>query len=166
MKFVTTMYSDALTTYQEAAIFSADPKELTRMLYEAALDAVRDARRCFDRGDILGRGRQVAKTVNILDELASSLDFDASPALSRKLVTLYAYLRQQLTKAHASRTRAEYDEAERLLATMLEAWRGVCEKLGESSEAEADNRTEFSEDLFSLAFHVENAGPATRSWSL
>ncbi len=166
MKIVTAMYSDALTTYQEAAIYSADPKELTRMLYEAALDAVRDARSCLDRGDILARGRKVAKAINILDELASSLDFDSSPVLSRKLVTLYAYLRQQLTKAHAHRTRAEYIEAERILGTMLEGWRGVCDKLSGSGDPEFNEQAEFSHDLSTLAFHLESASPATRSWSL
>ncbi|MCX6623942.1 MAG: flagellar export chaperone FliS [Acidobacteria bacterium] len=160
------MYSDALTTYQEAAIFSADPKELTRMLYEAAIDAVRQARDCFDSGDILQRGRKVAKAINIIDELAVSLDFDASPEISRKLVTLYAYLRRQLTQAHATRTRAEYNEAEQILGTMLEGWRGVCSKLGRSTENEVEDQEAFSHELAGLAFHLESAGQATRSWSL
>jgi flagellar protein FliS len=166
MKFLTIMYSDAITTYQEAAIFSADPKELTRMLYEGAIDAVGEARQCFDRGEVLQRGRKVAKAINILDELASSLDFEAAPEISRKLVTLYAYLREQLTKAHAKRTRAEYDEAERILGTMLEAWRGVCAKVNRSAEDEVEDRQEFVRDLTGLAFHLESAGEATRSWSL
>jgi len=104
------MFPEALTTYQEAAIHSADPKALIRMLYEGALTAVEDARDCFDSGDVFERGRKVTKAVNIVDELASSLDFDSSPEISGKLVALYSYIRRQLTKAHAHRSRKEYTE--------------------------------------------------------
>lgn len=155
MVTVTTMYSEAITTYQEAAIYSADPKELTRMLYDGAIDAVRAARTAFDDGDVLERGRKVTKAINIIDELASSLDFTSSPAISRKLVTLYAYLREQLMKAHTKRTRTEYDEAERILRDMLEAWRGVCAQLGAPTDEEPEGHFAYPADT-----------ETTRSWSL
>ena len=64
--------------YVASRVAAATPMELTRMLYEGAMQAVQEA--CgASGGDILARGNAVTKAVQILGELRFSLRRDVAP---------------------------------------------------------------------------------------
>ncbi|MEO8658391.1 MAG: flagellar export chaperone FliS [Bryobacteraceae bacterium] len=111
--------------YLESKIYSADPVELVRMLYAAALNSTRSAREHLAAGQIAARSAAISKVLAILGELDGSLDHSVGGAVSQGLAELYAYMRRRLCEANLRQADAPLAETESLLATLLEAWQKV-----------------------------------------
>src|ERR1035438_10573020 len=75
--------------YLESRIMSADPLELVSLLYQGAIDSVRDARKYLAQEDIPARGKAIAKATDILIELEASLNHKAGGSISRRLADMY-----------------------------------------------------------------------------
>ena len=116
------MPSNPYAAHIEASVLTAEPVELVRTLYRGALDAVSDGRACAAAGDTAGRSAAVSKAVNILRELAFSLNPASEPAMARNLLELYDYMQRRLLAAHVERSEAPLAEVAGLLATLAEAW--------------------------------------------
>ncbi len=116
------MPSNPYAAHIEASVLTAEPVELVRALYRAALDAVSDARTCVATGDVAGRSAAVSKAVNILRELAFSLNPESEPGMARNLLELYDYMQRRLLAAHLERSEAPLGEVAGLLATLADAW--------------------------------------------
>jgi flagellar protein FliS len=119
------MMHRARQTYLTEKILSADPLELVRLLYAAAVEAVAGARGCLARRDIAGRVTAVSKAVEILSELTWSLDHGPSPALSGKLAALYDYMQRRLLEANLRQRDEPLAEVLGLLQVLGEAWQSV-----------------------------------------
>jgi flagellar protein FliS len=83
---------------------------------------VSEARACLAASDAAGRSAAVSKAVNILRELAFSLNPASEPAMARNLLELYDYMQRRLLAAHLERSEAPLTEVASLLATLAEAW--------------------------------------------
>ena len=70
-------------------------------------------------------GLQITKAWEILQELSRSLDHTRGGELSRNLACLYSYIQQRLLDANAGQIDEPLAEAEKLLATLSEAWDGA-----------------------------------------
>jgi len=116
------MPSNPYAAHIEASLLTAEPIELVRTLYRGALDAVSEARACLAASDAAGRSAAVSKAVNILRELAFSLNPASEPAMARNLLELYDYMQRRLLAAHLERSEAPLTEVASLLATLAEAW--------------------------------------------
>jgi flagellar protein FliS len=116
------MPSNPYADHIEASVLTAEPIELVRTLYRGALDAVSEARACLAANDPAGRSAAVSKAVNILRELAFSLNPASEPAMARNLLELYDYMQRRLLAAHLERSEAPLAEVAGLLATLAEAW--------------------------------------------
>ena len=88
--------------------------ELTRMLYEGAMQAVQEAMTAHRGGDILARGNAVTKAVEILGELRFSLRRDVAPQYCDTLSGLYGYLQRRLIQAHAEKSEGMLQEVIRI----------------------------------------------------
>src|SRR5882672_2727199 len=97
------MPSNPYAAHIEASVLTAEPVELVRSLYRGALDAVGDARACAAESDAAGRSAAVSKAVNILRELAFSLDPASEPGMARNLLELYDYMQRRLLAAQLER---------------------------------------------------------------
>ena len=111
--------------YLEERVLSADPVELIRMLYRAAVEAIGTARRHLALGDIRARSAAISRTIEILAELSASLDYGRASEVSRQLDQLYDYIGGRLLEANIQQEDAPLGEALQLLETLAEAWRGV-----------------------------------------
>ena len=60
------MWNNAQDAYLEHRILSADPLELVRLLYQAAIGAVREARRALSAGEIAARSRAISRACGIV----------------------------------------------------------------------------------------------------
>lgn len=145
--------------YVESQVLSANPLELIRLLYEHAFDSVQSARHDLKAGDIAGRSKAVCQAIAVLAELESSLDHASGGAVSRNLEQLYHYIRERLTAGNMLQQDAPLAEAESLLSTLLEAWRGVCAQ----SPAEPQN-AEFCTVPVPCAWQCPTVS-ATEAWS-
>lgn len=95
---------------------------LVRLLYRGALDAIGCARRAVRAGDIRARSRAISRAMAIVTELSRSLNFEQGGELSRNLAALYGYTERLLMRANFEQREKPLEEAERLLATLFEAW--------------------------------------------
>jgi flagellar secretion chaperone FliS len=122
-------YFQAEQSFQEQRVLQADPLELVCILYEGAIQAIRDAKAFHQRGEIMARGRSIARAQGIVMELASSLDATKAPQtdtdLTVRLGLLYDYILQQLSSAHANQQESCLDEALRLLEELFSAWQAI-----------------------------------------
>ena len=116
---------NAHDAYLESRILSAEPLELVRLMCQACIRAVRDARAHLAAGDIRARSQALTKAAEILIELAASLDYERGGALSVRLASLYEYMLGRLTEANVQQADAPMAEVLGLLATLSEAWDGV-----------------------------------------
>ena len=122
--------------YLEAEVLSAEPLKLVLMLYRGAIDAVAAARDHLRRGDIRERSRSITRAMQIVNELASSLNHAAGGVISRNLAELYAYIQMRLIEANTQQTEPPLAEVETLLSTLLEAWRDAANTAPEPHEPE------------------------------
>ncbi len=119
------MWQNAHDAYLESRVLSADPLELVRLLYEAEIDAVREARRHLAAGEIAARSRSITKAFGILQELVAALDHERGGEISKRLAQLYDYMQRRLLEANFRQTDEPLAEVLGLLATLAEAWQGV-----------------------------------------
>jgi flagellar secretion chaperone FliS len=164
--------SDPHKEYISSRVAAATPMELTRMLYEGAVQAVREAQTAHRAGDILARGNAVTKAVEILGELRFSLRRDVAPQYCDTLSGLYGYLQNRLIQAHAEKSESMLQEVIQLIQTLLDGWIGAMKNLN-SLDAAADQGAQFGspEPAVSTVSGASNpysskpgAEPRNRSW--
>jgi flagellar secretion chaperone FliS len=124
------MPNPAHSAYLESRILTADPLELIRLMYEAAISEVRDARLHLANGDIRARSQAISKACAILIELTVALDRKAGGEYAERLADLYGYMSRQLMEANFRQREEPLAEVLGLLATLIENWEGVQGFLG------------------------------------
>jgi flagellar secretion chaperone FliS len=130
--------SDIRKEYISSRVAAATPMELTRMLYEGAIQSVGDAIKAHRLGDIIGRGNAVTKTVEILGELRFSLRREVNPQYCDTLAGLYGYLQRRLIQAHAEKSESILREVEALIQTLLEGWLGAMNNVETKQNSETE----------------------------
>ncbi|HEY1239412.1 MAG TPA: flagellar export chaperone FliS [Bryobacteraceae bacterium] len=116
------MWNGAHDAYLENRILSAEPLELVRLLYQAAIAAVREAREQLAAGEIAARSRAISKGCEILIELNAALDHSRGGAISSRLAALYQYMLNRLLDANLHQADGPLAEVLGLLSTLAEAW--------------------------------------------
>src|SRR5580658_4155214 len=128
--------SDIRKEYISSRVTSATPMELTRLLYEGAVQSVEEAVAAHRAGDILARGNAVTKTVQILGELRFALRREVNPQYCDTLAGLYGYLQRRLIQAHAEKSDSMLREVQALIQTLLEGWVGAMDNLSGERKGE------------------------------
>jgi flagellar secretion chaperone FliS len=123
--------------YIASRVATATPVELTRMLYEGAVQSVQEAVTAHRAGDILARGNAVTKAVEILGELRFSLRREVAPQYCDTLSGLYGYLQSRLIEAHAGKSESMLLEVAGLIQTLLDGWIGAMRNLSAMDTAAA-----------------------------
>ncbi len=131
------MYATANDAYLENRVLSAEPIELVRMLYQAAIDAIRNARRYLETGDIAARSSSINKAYAIVAELQSSLDHARGGELAARLDGLYHYLRRKLVEANLKQSEACIAEVLGLLSNLSEGWDGAAKSLKQVKDGQS-----------------------------
>jgi flagellar secretion chaperone FliS len=125
---------NAHDVYLENRVLSAGPIELVRILYQTAANAVREARRHLEAGDVLARSRAISKASEAILELTRALDFDRGGEIAKRLVQLYTYMLRRLTEANFQQADAPLAEVLALLATLSEGWDAIGAPAAPSTE--------------------------------
>ena len=155
--------------YIASRVAAATPVELTRMLYEGVVQAVREALTAHRGGDILARGNAVTKAVQILGELRFSLRRDVAPQYCDTLSGLYGYLQNRLIQAHAEKSESILQEVLQLVQTLLEGWIGAVHNLDALDAAIGGNpegaaAASMASSGASNPYSAKTAEPQNRSW--
>lgn len=123
--------------YLTTQVTTADRLQLVVMLYEGAIGFLRQAQERMAARDVQGKGRYLGKALDIIAELNVSLNFQEGGDIAANLFQLYNFMTQHLTRANFEWNGGAVDEVIGLLASLKEAWLGVCQKArkGELDEA-------------------------------
>ncbi|HPF58150.1 MAG TPA: flagellar export chaperone FliS [Candidatus Competibacteraceae bacterium] len=121
----------ALQQYQQvntqSGVAYASPHRLIQMLMEGALERIATAKGYIQRQDIVAKGEQIGKAIDIIGGLREGLNHEAGGEIAANLDALYDYLQRRLLEANLNSDVAILDEAADLLRPIKEAWDTISE---------------------------------------
>ena len=109
-------------TKVHSAVDGASPSQLITLLFDRALERVREARWHVQQGDLAGQGECIGKAIDIVASLDSYLDHDSGGDVAQTLDTLYDYLVRQLYRANQKSDVLLLDEVASLLGEVRVGW--------------------------------------------
>jgi flagellar protein FliS len=123
----------AMTTAPAAAdhylaqrVLTASPAELTQMLFDACVGAVKLAIRLQESGAHAAATPKLVKAQDILLELRSTLNHEAGGELASHLDALYTFAWSQLMQCSLKRDPAAGRAALEVVEPLQQAWRTSC----------------------------------------
>ena len=118
------MYGTAAhNIYAQNNIGIESPAKLVEMLYEGILRFNAQAKKAIRDENIKKRAYWTNRSVAIIIELSSVLDFKQDGDISGYLSGLYNYQLQLLLEANIENSIEKIDECDNVFRSLLEAWR-------------------------------------------
>lgn len=111
--------------YQQTQILTSSGVQIVVLLYDAAIQSIKLARRAIETNDLRDKGRFLGRAISIVGELNSVLDFERGGDIAPSLHRLYDYMLTELVAANARHNTRHLDGPLRCLTTLREAWREV-----------------------------------------
>ena len=126
----TSVSSRSAAAYQrvgtQTSVDGASPHQLICLLYEALLQSLRMAHAATIRGDIETKGKEIGKSVRILEEgLKASLNDAAGGELATNLRGVYNYGISRLTRANLNNDAPMINEVIELILPVFGAWKSI-----------------------------------------
>lgn len=123
----TPVSSRAASAYRQVGVQSgvdgASPHMLIKMLFDGLIQSLNAARGAMQRGDVAEKGRQIGKSVRILEEgLKGGLNPAQGGDIARNLGALYDYCIGRLTLANMRNDLALVEEVVSLIAPVAQSW--------------------------------------------
>lgn len=115
--------------YKETSVQSASREKLLLMLYEGAIRFMKQALIAIDNKDIAGRGMNIGRAFDIVNELNNTLNHEAGGEISVRLEQLYMFVTDQLTKSNATGQRKPLEDGLKVMETLYTGWVEAIEKL-------------------------------------
>lgn len=109
--------------YQQNAVSTASPGELTLMLYEGCLKFINLAKADIEKNNIEGKNRNIQKAQNIITELLVTLNMNYE--ISKQIAPLYEFVRRKLIEANVKNSIQSLEEAEMIVAEFRDTWKEV-----------------------------------------
>lgn len=110
-------------TYQQNAVLTASPGELTLMLYNGCLKFLNQAKKAVQDKNIEAKHINLSKAQNIISELIVTLNFDYP--ISKDMRRLYDYMNRRLMEANIKNDTEIIIEVEGLVTEFRDAWKEV-----------------------------------------
>lgn len=106
--------------YQQNAIKSASPGELTLSLYNGAVKFIKQAMMAVDEKNIEAANNTIIRTQDIISYLMDTLNPDYE--ISNNLMALYDYMNRRLTEANIKKDKSILEEVLGLVEELRDAW--------------------------------------------
>lgn len=111
--------------YLTERVMTASPAELTAMLFDACVGALKSAARLQEAGEHQLAVPRILKAQDIVLELRSTLN-PAAGELSTRLDALYTYAYGRLVHALLKKDPAALHEVVEVVEPLQQAWRSAC----------------------------------------
>lgn len=121
----------AANAYFQTKVGTTDQGQLLLMLYDGALKYIQQARTKMLAKDFAGKGIMISKVIDIVNELAASLNMDRGGSLAVNLNNLYLLCTARLLRANLKMDVESLDSVE----TILSGLRGAYAQIIETPEA-------------------------------
>lgn len=137
--------------YQTQQIMTASPAMLVFMLYDKAINCLKEAVRAIEAGDIEARWKANGRAMEIIEHLRVTLNMEAGGEIAENLYKLYGRLLLELPKVDLKNDPEPAREAMTLLEPLRDSWRVLAEKGDDATRLAAQ-----------AAQQGRNAAPAPR----
>lgn len=115
------MVANPYAAYQNNAVTTANPQELTLMLYDGALKFMRLAKLAIEQGNADLKNTNIQKTQAIFQEMRLTLNKDV--AISANLDSLYEYMWRRLVDANVKNDTTILDEVLDFTTELRDTWK-------------------------------------------
>ena len=125
-------------SYQQNAVNTASPGELTLMLYNGCLKFITLAKKAMKAGNVQDKNTNLIKAQNIIHEFMVTLNMDIK--VSEELMVMYEYIHRRLVEANVKSDETILEEVEGLVTELRDTWKQVIQlnrqqKFGNSDQA-------------------------------
>lgn len=107
--------------YKQNSIMTANPQELTLMLYNGALKFIGQAKIYIEQKNIPKANESIMRAQDIVQELNITLNMDYE--VSTGLRSLYTYILEKLVDANISKDVKHLDEAAEMVTELRDTWK-------------------------------------------
>jgi len=114
-----------IAAYRENSVVTQSRGHLVVMLYDGAIRFLTEAVTAIEARDYAEKGRLIGRAMDIINELDTSLDFNASGELCTNLRSLYDFMRRQLLQANLKMDVQSVRDVINLLDDLNQAWRAI-----------------------------------------
>lgn len=121
--------NDAHKKYKQTSVQSASKEKILLMLYEAAIKFTKLAIAATEKNDIAGRGYNIGRAFDIVNELNNSLNHQVGGELSKNLEQLYMFIADQYVQANIAGNPKPLRDALRILEVLNTGWEQAIEKI-------------------------------------
>ncbi len=126
---------NAYAKYKTTSVQSASREKLLLMLYEGCIRFMKQALMAIDKKDIAGRGLNIGRAFDIVNELNNTLNHEAGPEIAKNLEQLYMFISEQLTKCNATGQKKPLEDALKIMETLYSGWVEAIEKIKRDEHA-------------------------------
>jgi len=106
--------------YQQSSVFTATPEELTLMLYNGCIKAIRFAEISVDEKNYEKANYYICKAEAIIRELRNTLDMKYD--ISKNLYNLYTYFLNRLIEGNVKKDKAILEEVLHFVEEIRDTW--------------------------------------------
>ena len=110
------MHAQVYDQYRKTTVETLSPAKLLLMLYDGALNSLRNAQKAIEEKDISQAHNQLIKAQDIIAELMATLNMEVP--ISRQLYALYDYIQRRLIEANINKDIAIIDEAYQFISEL------------------------------------------------
>ena len=110
-------------SYQQNAVNTASPGELTLMLYNGCLKFIKFAKKAIDAKNIEEKNTNLIKAQKIIHEFMVTLNMDIT--VSEELMAMYDYILHRFIEANVKTDVTILDEVEGLVTEFRDTWKQV-----------------------------------------
>lgn len=110
-------------TYQNNAVNTASPGDLTLMLYNGCLKFIKQGKLAIENKDIETKHINLVKAQNIITELMVTLNTDYE--VGKNMMQMYDYMKRRLIEANTNNDVAILNEVEGYVIEFRDTWKEV-----------------------------------------
>lgn len=114
--------------YQDTRFATTNKGTLIILLYDGTINFLVEAKKRMKNKDFAGKGVYIDRAYSAINELRSSLNFNADQKLSDSLNQLYFFMTKQLSKATLDNDTQAVDIVIDLLKGLRDAWEQAARK--------------------------------------
>lgn len=127
---------NGVSKYQSVQVLTADRVRLVIMLYEGILRFNRLAQIAIGGKDIQGRSVHLNRSLEIIGELANSLNMDEGGEVAGNLARLYDFCSMRLTEANLKNDASSVEQVNKVILELKAGWEAI------STESQRQNAAE------------------------
>lgn len=114
--------------YKNTRVATVDRGTLLVMVYDAAIQCLKEAKSCMLAKDFSGKGIYLDRAFSAVNELRVSLNFDHDRKIADSLNQLYFFMTKQMSQATLKNDVQALDTVINLLKGLREAWEKAAEE--------------------------------------